>query len=300
MDPTLVDVNVHPAKREVRFAEPAQVRMAIMSAVEEALRPKTVEAAVDVQPRAEVKTEVVDGVQRVVREPFSDPSVTRPTSAVESASPVSSPRWHHEEQVELPVEEAQAVTKTPGFRVVGALSDRYALLEGEEGLVLLEPRAARERIYYESLINGEEVIESQGLLVPVLLELDSRDIDFLMRHREHFDQAGFTLESFGGQTVTISSVPSFLESGDPKRALIDLVDLVLDRDGGSRVKKLAYEGFSAKVVKIAAGQESWNVASLKGILDDLFLCDLPYCDPAGRPTLVQISYQELDRKFGKS
>ena len=306
MDPTLVDVNVHPAKREVRFAEPAQVRMAIMSAVEEALRPKTVEAAVDIQPRAEVKTEVVDGVQRVVREPFSDPSVTRPTSAVEPtsavapASPVSSPRWHHEEQVELPVEEAQAVTETPEFRVVGALSDRYALLEGEEGLVLLEPRAARERIYYESLINGEEVIESQGLLVPVLLELDSRDIDFLMRHREHFDQAGFTLESFGGQTVTISSVPSFLESGDPKRALIDLVDLVLDRDGGSRVKKLAYEGFSAKVVKIAAGQESWNVASLKGILDDLFLCDLPYCDPAGRPTLVQISYQELDRKFGKS
>lgn len=300
MDPTLVDVNVHPAKREVRFAEPAQVRIAIMSAVEEALTPKAVEVAVDIQPQVEVRTEVVDGVQRVVREPFTDPGSARSTPTADPAPPVSSPRWHHEEQVELPVEEAQAKTVTPEFRVVGVLSDRYALLEGEEGLVLLEPRAARERIYYESLISGEEVIESQGLLVPVLLELDARDIDFLMRHREHFDQAGFSLESFGGQTVTISSTPAFLKSGDPKRALIDLVDLVLDRDGGSRVKKLAYEGFSAKVVKIAAGQESWNEASLKGILDDLFLCDLPYCDPAGRPTLVQISYQELDRKFGKS
>ncbi|MEN8679806.1 MAG: hypothetical protein ABF391_07105, partial [Akkermansiaceae bacterium] len=160
--------------------------------------------------------------------------------------------------------------------------------------------AARERIFYERLIEDQEEIESQGLLVPVLLELDVRDVDLLMRHREHFDQAGFSLESFGGQTVTISAAPAFLSGRDVKRSLIDLVDLVIDRDGGSKVKRLAYEGFASKVSYVAARQDGWSVSSLPGLLNDLFKCDLPYCDPAGRPTLVQISFQELDRKFGKS
>lgn len=295
MDPALVDVNVHPAKREVRFAEPAQVRIAIMDAVEEALRPKPVAAPVlPTGPRPPIQLEVVAGAQQVGREREGSPE---PTERSVPAAPV----WRHEEQGELEVAtEKEEVETAPDFRIVGALSDRFALLEGEEGLVLLEPNAARERIFYERLIEGEEEIDSQGLLVPVLLELDARDVDLLMRHREHFDQAGFSLESFGGQTVTISSAPAFLNGKDVKRSLIDLVDLVVDRDGTTRVKRLAFEGFAAKVAWIAARQDGWSVSSLPSLLSDLFRCDLPYCDSAGRPTLVQISFQELDRKFGKS
>jgi len=210
--------------------------------------------------------------------------------------------WRHEEQVEMPVadEASEPVATTPDFRIVGALSDRYALLEGDEGLVLLEPKAARERIFYERLLEGGEKIDSQGLLVPVLVELDVREVDLLMRNREHFDQAGFSLEAFGGQTVTISAAPAFLKAQDVKKPLIELVDSVIERDGSTKVKRLAYEGFSAKVAKVAARQDGWSVSSLPSLLEDLFRCDLPYCDPAGRPTLVQISYQDLDRKFGKS
>ena len=232
-----------------------------------------------------------EGSQQAVTEDEVEP--------VKSSPPENKIAWRHEEQKELEVTPEEA-SKPPEFRILGALSKRYALLEGDEGLVLLEPQAARERVFYERLINDQGEIESQGLLVPVLLELDVRDIDLLMRFREHFDQAGFTLESFGGQTVTISGAPSFLNENDIKRSLIDLVDLVIDRDGSSRVKKLAYEGFASKVSHVLARQDGWSESSLSGLLDDLFKCDLPYCDPAGRPTLVQISFQELDRKFGKS
>jgi DNA mismatch repair protein MutL len=286
MDPALVDVNVHPAKREVRFAEPAQVRIAILDAIEKALRPKEVAASVtSVEQCPPLQLGVIEGSQEVAPD--------------ESSPTVDRSAWRHEEQRELEVV-PEEISKTPEFRIVGALSKRYALLEGDEGLVLLEPQAARERIFYERLIDEQGEIESQGLLVPVLLELDVRDVDLLMRFREHFDQAGFTLESFGGQTVTISAAPSFLNENDVKRSLIDLVDLVIDRDGSSRVKKLAYEGFASKVSYVLARQEGWNESSLTVLLGDLFKCDLPYCDPAGRPTLVQISFQELDRKFGKS
>lgn len=293
MDPALVDVNVHPAKREVRFADPAQIRIAIMDAIEGALRPSPVREVV-LKPSPKVSLEIVKGSQQIVRER------EEVVLEQEKAKPVEV-TWRHEKQAELQVEEAgEDLAAAPDFRIVGALSDQYALLEGDEGLVLLEPRAARERIFYERLLEGGERIDSQGLLVPVLVELDVREVDLLMRHREHFDQAGFTLESFGGQTVTISAAPAFLKSKDVKKPLIELVDLVIDRDGSSKVKRLAYEGFASKVSQVAARQETWNVASLSSLLEDLFRCDLPYCDPAGRPTLVQISYQDLDRKFGKS
>ncbi|MDA7894586.1 DNA mismatch repair endonuclease MutL [Akkermansiaceae bacterium] len=289
MDPALVDVNVHPAKREVRFAEPAQVRIAILDAIEQALRPKDVEApGILVEQNRPPQLGQDEDSQEVILEGEKAPVPTVNTIA-----------WRHEEQKELKVTPEQT-SKIPEFRIVGTLSKRYALLEGEEGLVLLEPQAARERIFYERLICEQGEIESQGLLVPVLLELDVRDVDLLMRFREHFDQAGFTLESFGGQTVTISAAPSFLNRKDIKRALIDLVDLVIDREGSSRVKRLAYEGFASKVSYVLARQDGWSESSLSALLDDLFKCDLPYCDPAGRPTLVQISFQELDRKFGKS
>jgi DNA mismatch repair protein MutL len=133
----------------------------------------------------------------------------------------------------------------------------------------------------------------------VLLEFDVRDIDLLMRHREYFDQAGFSLESFGGQTLTISAAPSFLVEGEVKASLVTLVDQILDREGETRVRRLAYESFAAKVAGVAAGRVEWKASSLDALLGELFSCDLPYCDPTGKPTLVQISFQELDRKFGK-
>ncbi len=300
MDPTLVDVNVHPAKREVRFRDSSQVRLAIMEAVELALRPPEREVIVPMSREAppaatpSVRLETREGVQQVVRVETTSSTVNE-----EKASAEIAPVWQqtHEEQPELEVEHDR-VAVTPNFRVIGVLSDQYALLEGEEGLVLMEPQAARERIFYERLLKREEGIDSQGLLVPVLLELDARDVDLLMRHQSHFEDAGFILESFGGLTVQVSAVPAFLKSDEIRPVLTKLIDSILDRN--DRVKRLAYEGFASKVARAGSLIDGWSLTTIKPLLDELFTCDLPYCDPAGRPTLVQISFQELNRKFGKN
>lgn len=293
MDPAIVDVNVHPAKREVRFSNAAQVRITIMDAVENAMNPSDTKAMepVVVPPSKPFPSFKELGFEKtVVRE---EGEVLSPVS-----QEVAPPVWQSASQEDLLEVEAET-SKGPEFRVIGALSGRYALLEGEEGLVLLEPKAARERIVYEKLLAREEGIEQQGLLVPVLLELGARDIDLLMRHREHFENAGFSLESFGGQTVQVSAVPAFLKVDDARRFLTELVDAIVDHDGGSRVKRLAYEGFAGKVAKIGMVDLKWQVGEMAPLLEELFECDLPYCDPVGHPTLIQISFQELERKFGR-
>jgi len=305
MDPTLVDVNVHPAKKEVRFRDPAKVRIAILAAVEAALHPRQTQPVI---LESEPTKQAVEAP--VLERPIENSSRSRqaepppPRSSRSEAAPATHTKnsqvWRSEEQEELAVEKEPKETGSPNFRIIGSLSKKYALLEGDEGLVLLEPVAARERIIYESLLARENMIESQGLLVPVLLELDSRDVDLLMRHQEHFEETGFVLEAFGGLTVQISSIPVFLKSDDLRATLIELIDSVLDRHSGGRVRRLAFEGFAAKVAKIGSLQLSWNPSQIPPLLEELFQCDLPYCDPAGRPTLIQISHQELDRKFGKS
>lgn len=303
MDPTLVDVNVHPAKKEVRFHDSARVRLAILEAVEYALRPKPEPGpAIDLNRSQAgiIPPGTPPPPTRADEFPLKEQNPSEPTQA-RRPIPESSrePEWRGEEQPDLHREEPVS-PQIPEFRVIGALSNRYALLEGDEGLVLLEPNAARERIFYERLLDRDSKPESQGLLVPILIELDSRDVDLLMRYQEHFEEAGFTLESFGGQTVQISSIPEFLKSDDVRGTLVTLVDSILDRQDGAKVRRMAFEGFIAKVAGIGSRQASWNTSQIPALLAELFRCDLPYCNPAGKPTLIQISYQDLDRKFGKN
>ena len=293
MEPTLVDVNVHPAKREIRLHRPHELREALTAAVKEGLSKAEAARRPVIPPPAPVRPATVADSPVVAPAPVSRQPVVWPASI-----PVK-PR-----QLEMPVvpvsEPVADPRKTLPFRLVGTLHDRFAILESADGLVLLDPRAARERILYERWLQADGSSLSQGLIVPVLLEPGPRECDLALRHREEFARAGIELEAFGSGTLRVGSLPDFLRLADARVFLTGLIDdLAAGQIPGAR---LGFEALARQLARRAALTESPRPQEAMKLLEILFECELPYCAPDGRPTLTEYSMRDLERRFagGKS
>lgn len=269
MEPQLVDVNVHPAKREVRFHRPFEVRDLIAQTVAECLRPDPVKHA---EPSKET----------------SIAPITRPTF-----------HSHQPELVTAPPTETASHTKrrAPDFRLIGMLQERYVIMESSDGLVLFDPKAARERILFEKLSNARKNgMETQSLLVPLLFELDPRDLDLLLRERMALQEAGIEVETFGGNTLQVRSLPECLTPGDPHEFLDNLLEELLH--GPAAAGRFAFDRISKAIAMKAAQRVVPRFNETASLLEELFQCDLPYCGADGRPTLTEYNHKDIDRRFG--
>ena len=306
LEPSLVDVNVHPAKREVRFHRPIDVRETILAAVLAGLKP----AATQPLRRAEPTPEAAAGdghrppqnpqppaarpwqsrVQRIL--PLSPGVPAMPAAAATTTGSVAAVA--RPEPAAIPATE---VAREPAFRVMGMLHHRLVVMESEDGLVVFDPKAAKERIFYEQLLKQRAgLLETQCLLVPVLLELDPRDLDLVLRERMALAEAGIEVEAFGGNTLQVRCLPACLPVADPRPFLGALMDELLHESAPG--VRFAFERMARLLARRAAALASPKLAEVELLLADLFACDLPYCTPGGRPTLSEFGMSELERRFG--
>ncbi len=286
LEPTLVDVNVHPAKREVRFHRPLDVRDAILESVVKGLRPPP-----PVMPKAPERVTLPE----IEKAPDDLPPITMPkpvAQAFRAPQPMLA-QW----ETAVEPEPAPQGGGAPDFRIIGMLKDRFVVMESADGLVLFDPKAAKERIIYENLRRQHEAhVAAQGLLVPVLHELDPRDLDLLLRERLALGEAGIELESFGGNTVQFRTLPACLGVSDPRPFIGDLLDELLhDSVSGPR---FAFDRISRVLAKRAAVLVVPRLAEARALLAELFACELPYCTADGRPTLTEFGMREMEKRFG--
>ena len=293
MDPRAVDCNVHPAKREVRFRHGSAVRDAVREAIEATLREARARWLRPVQAHVVARSEPRD--ERVVLPTKSQgthqPELPRPVvPEVAAASP------------QLSTDDAQTAPRSAEeFRLVGALSRRYLLLEGAEGLVLLDQRAAHQRILFERLQRGVAggAVASQRLLSPEVFELPPRAHQAVAENLSVLCAAGFGVEVFGGRSLKVEALPDFLAGRAPRRVLEDFAE---ELPGGARAHGAGADDTVRRAVARLAVDEAGarDEREQRALVTQLLSCDLPYCDPEGRPVMLQFSWRELDRKFGRA
>jgi DNA mismatch repair protein MutL len=300
LEPSLVDVNVHPAKREVRFHRPVEVREVIAESVREGLR-ESQTAAAPVASAPKFSPPLFQASAAVTREvPFTAPAPLNVLTREEQTMIDDLLASAQTEESSLAADEPSVSASDRAverFRLLGLLHRRFVLMESDDGLVLFDPKAARERILYEGMLQHRESgVPVQHLLVPVLLDLDPRDMDLILRERSSLASAGIEIEEFGGNTVQVRSLPEGLGVGDSLGFVRELLDELLH--GPVQGGKFAFERLAKLLARRASLLVSPSLDEAKSLLDELFRCELPYCAADGRPTMIEFGMRELERRFG--
>jgi DNA mismatch repair protein MutL len=345
IDPAAVDVNIHPAKREVKFHRESEVRRLVAQAVREALlafhsseqkqgniqhptsnvqRPTPPAPPVILLPGAEKAPEAIElpnlappPPQRPAMLPTkSETAAPKPDFAATASSCETSPvAYRPSPTVQPAVQQSSIVNRQSEIlqpvpllnvplRLVGVIGRLYVVLESDRGLVLLDQHAAHERILFEQMLNRLERNEqapSQKLLLPETIELSPRDAQFLREQLPALTRLGVSLSEFGERTFLLDALPPFVKVADSRRFVLDLVDELKAVGKEVNTVRLGEQTVAKTVCRHAVkANDPLAGSELEKLIEDLRRCAMPYTCPHGRPTLIEMNYRELEKKFGRT
>jgi DNA mismatch repair protein MutL len=290
IDPGEVDVNVHPAKAEVRFKSPDRVFGFVQRAVRRGLLayapvPSAAPALWGTQPAPprepglEWSIAHDDGPRTMDNSPLSGPGL--PSSTVNRP--------------------AAEVGRVPLLRLIGQIGGTYLVAEGPDGLYLIDQHAAHERVLFEKLMGQHAMknIPSQALLTPAAVTLPPQSSQLLSSELPILAGFGFDVGEFGPNTFQVRAVPALFAGSDPAAALRALVE---DFEEDETPLQAEIEArLAARVCKRLAvkGGQALSPEEQRALLADLEKCESPRTCPHGRPTMIHLSVEMLERQFGR-
>ena len=280
-----VDVNVHPAKTEIRFLERWPVERAIEHAVRRALG--TLDASASLGQRY-FNTQFTHGQSY--------------SSATDSVEALSAPASDHGALFESHIEaDVAPSSQQPEIPELFQFRRTYIAFEHQDGLVLVDQHSAHERVLYEEFMGALETgrAPAQRLLLPLTLHLGPAEADAFEANRQYLEKIGFEIEGFGGNTLIVNTVPMPHRRFDAERCLRETLDaLTGDRVAGTATRHEHLAATVACKAAIKAG-EHLSQMEMRALFASLRDTKLPAHDVHGRSTIVQLSWDELDRRFGR-
>ncbi len=312
IDPARVDVNVHPAKREIRFRETRLISAAVSKAIRECLRIsqapsifvdsqiplRSILANAEISYLPKKDAPDIQGFDKIIPPPLSFFSQDQLQPVPNSNRNIQDPGKAEPQQDNS----KGAPSPRPAFtvNVMGMLGKTYIVGESENGLLLVDQHAAHERILFEEILKGTKNLDpsSQKLLIPVTVELGVAEAVFLRKNISLFEATGFEIEFFGSNTAVVDSIPQPLSQDNIGGLLSDMINNLLEHfKTGGKINEAEIARTACSLAIKAHDQIGTGEA--EKLIHRLSFCELPFSCPHGRPTIINISFTELEKRFGR-
>lgn len=325
LPPGSVDVNVHPAKLEIKFRDENSVRWLIKSAVEEVLagQPFLVNWQDDSPELMREPRTTPDPAEYYKR--FTPPSAAEPevvqnslfTVEHSNTIPLTATSFIEIKEPPSPLYNPPPESKFPRLQTKGVeilkfgqdqivsesvwqLHNKYIVVSIDSGMAIIDQHVAQERIFYEKALMAlsDKALESQSLLFPVRVDLAFEDYMLIQDLLPHYQQIGYQINDFGSNTIVVEGLPAGTFSEQVAKDILDMLDdFKKFRDNKMGVLEAVAASYSCKRA-IKAGQ-ALSRGEMISLINELFLCKFPHVCPHGRPIIINISLNEIDKKFGR-
>ena len=328
LDPEEIDVNVHPAKTEVRLSREREIHDAVYHLVKQALKSASVVPVFSPANAESVNQNQTSFAQSISHSPsYNDPRIpgvgemrsfdttaaidffrtaARPTSeiprtvTVDTATGEIMSAQPHAIANDFRDSEMSVAPSLDGIRLAGRFGDLYLLFQAGEDLYIVDQHTAHERVLYEEVLRriDREGIISQQLLFPVQLELSPELMSVFDEAEPVLARSGFLVSHFGGRTIRVEGIPSVLAKKSPEKMTLRVLEDVGGlRKAGYDAKKAIAQSVACRAAVMSGDRLSDQEAV--GLVQSLLNCENKFTCPHGRPTFIRITKVDLDRQFGR-
>jgi DNA mismatch repair protein MutL len=295
--PQMVDVNVHPSKREIRFQQAAMVHDLLAKAIKDGLSDKANLPDVSLSQPTGKANNFISGNNNIAKSLVRDYLKTAYFPEPKAEGKLFSISDKPQELFKQENPQSSGSQKSKDYLQVHST---YIVTQDDKGLVIIDQHAAHERIIFDQLLKQfkQKKVEKQKLLLPITLHLTAQEFILLDEHKQAFNQLGFEIEDFGDNTFAVYAYPAILGPIDLKAELqaicAEIAEFDLSPDIDQKINQLMapIACHSAVLAKQTLSSEQ-----MAGLLQRLWQTDAPHTCPHGRPTLITISWSDLERRF---
>lgn len=301
-DPTLIDVNIHPTKQDIKFSKIDSLTSLITSTIKDALYNSLLVPNVEVKESKQINipTQTVSEVDKSFNNDSEEDYVIEETPLFINDSINDNPSEKEQVTMDFKVNEKNEQIKKIEFYPCGLVMGTYIIAQNDDAMYLIDQHAAQERINYEKIRNVlyDDKIKTTDLLIPISIELSPSDYLKFQDNKKVLTDLGFVIDDFGINTIIIKTHPTWLISGYEEENIRRIIDYILEMPKDfDRVRFIDNISATCACKMSVKGNTSITMEEAESILNQLVKCDNPYNCPHGRPTIITFTKYELERLF---
>lgn len=296
MESSLLDVNVHPTKMEVRFRNEQEIYHLVYETVSKALSHREYVVPVTLDERAVLGDNAT---------PYQAPEAEESKPPQRGPEPFEKKRIQNmpakeEKPLQLDMFESELLTKKAEdtYQIIGQLFATYWIVQYENDMYIIDQHAAHEKVLYEKFMEAfrKKEVTQQMQNPPIILSLSEREEEIITGYREEFENMGFVIEHFGGKEYAVSAIPAHLPSIGKQELLMEMLGSLVESPVAK--KELLYDKIASLSCKAAVkGNMRLSAMEARDLIHQLMKLENPYHCPHGRPTIIRMSKQEIEKKF---